>query len=310
MKRLLEYWKDFHRTDDINFLIFSTLLWLLVLFFFNYTIDFEDSIIDSYRGRPIRILWFFLFNGIGYFITLLIVCGPSKLFRKLPLRAWIMIMLGLLILSNDRSLYKYLLWMREVFPLESYRFYLRIFNNIQSLLTVVLPVIIIWRIDRPKEQFGIYGLRVHGVNMKLYFYLFLFMIPIIFLACLLPDIQEYYPTYKRAAGERWAEYMGVSEWIAVILYEIAYVLDFLSVEVLFRGFFVIGLSRFLGKKAIIAMVAIYAMLHFGKPIGEAISSVFGGYILGILAYYSRNIWGGVVLHAGIAVLMEIFAYLL
>jgi len=57
------------------------------------------------------------------------------------------------------------------------------------------------------------------------------------------------------------------------------------------------------------MVAAYAVLHFGKPLGESIGSIFGGYILGIIALYSRNIWGGVFVHGGIALLMEIFAFL-
>jgi hypothetical protein len=57
------------------------------------------------------------------------------------------------------------------------------------------------------------------------------------------------------------------------------------------------------------MAAAYAVLHFGKPMGEAISSVFGGYILGIIALYGRNIWGGVFIHGGIAFLMEVLAFL-
>ncbi len=36
---------------------------------------------------------------------------------------------------------------------------------------------------------------------------------------------------------------------------------------------------------------LYVALHYGKPAGETISSFFGGYILGVLAYQSKNIWG-------------------
>jgi hypothetical protein len=42
--------------------------------------------------------------------------------------------------------------------------------------------------------------------------------------------------------------------------------------------------------------------------GEAISSVFGGYILGILALQKGNITGGIVLHLGVAWMMELFAH--
>jgi hypothetical protein len=57
------------------------------------------------------------------------------------------------------------------------------------------------------------------------------------------------------------------------------------------------------------MVVVYAFLHFGKPAGETISSIFGGYILGILAFQSRNIFGGLIAHLGVAWGMEYFAYL-
>jgi hypothetical protein len=53
---------------------------------------------------------------------------------------------------------------------------------------------------------------------------------------------------------------------------------------------------------------LYCTLHFGKPMGEAVSSVFGGYILGVVAYETRSIWGGVIVHIGIAWMMEIIAF--
>jgi len=42
-------------------------------------------------------------------------------------------------------------------------------------------------------------------------------------------------------------------------------------------------------------------------LGEAISSFFGGFILGVHALEKRNIFGGIVIHVGIAYLMEIAA---
>ncbi len=57
------------------------------------------------------------------------------------------------------------------------------------------------------------------------------------------------------------------------------------------------------------MTATYAVIHFEKPIGETISSVFGGYILGIIALYSCNIWGDIFIHGVTAFVMEIFAFL-
>ena len=38
-------------------------------------------------------------------------------------------------------------------------------------------------------------------------------------------------------------------------------------------------------------------------------SVFGGLVLGIIAYHTRTIWGGVILHLGVAWGMEALAFL-
>ena len=72
---------------------------------------------------------------------------------------------------------------------------------------------------------------------------------------------------------------------------------------------VVALSKFVGREAILPMVAVYCFLHFGKPMSETISSIFGGYILGILAYSSRNIYGGLIAHLGVAWGMEYMAFL-
>jgi len=65
----------------------------------------------------------------------------------------------------------------------------------------------------------------------------------------------------------------------------------------------------LGRGAVLTMVVTYCFLHFGKPLGESISSIFGGFILGVVAYETRSIWGGVILHMGIAWMMDLAAYL-
>jgi hypothetical protein len=74
---------------------------------------------------------------------------------------------------------------------------------------------------------------------------------------------------------------------------------------MFRGALVIGMAALMGRKAILPMVAVYCAIHFGKPLGETISSVFGGFILGALAYQTRHIWGGVIVHILIALSMEV-----
>ena len=104
-------------------------------------------------------------------------------------------------------------------------------------------------------------------------------------------------------------YWQLPEWVSVLIYELAYGWDFLTVEMIYRGFFVISLSALLGRSSVIAMASLYCFLHFGKPELEAVSSIFGGYILGVIALETRSIFGGVILHIGIAWMMEVFGYL-
>ena len=99
------------------------------------------------------------------------------------------------------------------------------------------------------------------------------------------------------------------EWKVKLVFEALYGLDFFNTELFFRGLLVFVFVRFLGPNAIYAIAVTYCVCHFGKPLAEAISSFFGGYILGVIALYSRNIWGGVLVHAGIALLMDFSAML-
>ncbi|NBP70611.1 MAG: CPBP family intramembrane metalloprotease [Cytophagia bacterium] len=131
------------------------------------------------------------------------------------------------------------------------------------------------------------------------------MLPLLLSASFLESFQRQYPMYKSNNAYL---LLNVPEWVTALTYEIAYGLDFITVELLFRGFLVIGMIKILGRNAIVPMAVIYCMLHFGKPMGEAISSIFGGYILGVVAYETRSVWGGIIVHMGIAWLMEIIAY--
>jgi membrane protease YdiL (CAAX protease family) len=72
---------------------------------------------------------------------------------------------------------------------------------------------------------------------------------------------------------------------------------------------ILAFLKILGPKAIIPTAAFYFSIHFGKPIGETISSFFGGVLLGYLSYKTQSIWGGVLVHIGIALLMELGAFI-
>ncbi len=50
----------------------------------------------------------------------------------------------------------------------------------------------------------------------------------------------------------------------------------------------------------------YCMIHFGKTFGETLGAIVFGIMLGTLALRTRSIWGGVLIHLGVAISMDLF----
>ena len=68
-----------------------------------------------------------------------------------------------------------------------------------------------------------------------------------------------------------------------------------------------GLRRALGANAIFVMIVPYCMIHYGKPMPETLGAIGAGLILGTLAMRTRSIWGGVLIHVGVAMTMDVLA---
>jgi membrane protease YdiL (CAAX protease family) len=173
------------------------------------------------------------------------------------------------------------------------------------LFTIIIPILLFYY-WKERDEKHIYGLQSKNFDKKPYIILLLLMIPLIVAASFTKGFQIQYPMYKTSDAHL---YFNVPEWVTTAGYEVAYGFDFVSVEFLFRGFMVIGMMTVLGRGAVLSMAVVYCFLHFGKPAGEAISSIFGGYILGVVAYETKSIWGGIMIHIGIAWSMELTAYL-
>jgi hypothetical protein len=150
------------------------------------------------------------------------------------------------------------------------------------------------------------GLTRQGFNARPYFFLLLFLVPLIALASTQPDFLRFYPKFKNLS---FINGHAHPEWPWKLLYELSYGLDFLSIELFFRGFLVIGLVRWAGPKVILPMAAFYCTVHFGKPLGECVTSFFGGLVLGVLAFRTRSILGGLMVHLGLAWMMELGGWL-
>ena len=215
--------------------------------------------------------------------------------------------LGLFLVSIDSSYYL-LKYIKQLIPhdFSGYGFFYSSISNVMSLFTIMIPLFIIYTIFSYFKP-ELYGLKLNGANLRPYLVLVAIMLPVVFIsAATQEDFTKYYPSYdfNRFNGA------NLPELSKILIFEFCYGFDFISVELMFRGFMVVALSRFVGKDAILPMVACYAFLHFGKPMVETIGSVFGGFGLGILAYKSRNIYGGLIVHLAVAWGMELSAFIL
>jgi hypothetical protein len=149
-----------------------------------------------------------------------------------------------------------------------------------------------------------YGVTVTGFSAKPYIIMLLIMLPLVAAASTQKDFLSMYPRFQDV------EYLLQPDrgWHK-LLYELSYGSDFFSIELFFRGFLILAFAKWAGKDAILPMAIFYCTIHFGKPLGECISSYFGGMILGVVTYHTRTILGGFMVHVGIAWLMELGGYL-
>ena len=106
MKKVLQYLKDY-QCDHFDWKLYLTiLLFCSLCIFFNYKYDFEDSIIDSYNGQPIKWLWMFLFHGLPFFVVSLILFAFDKKKDWLTSKNyWVKFVIGFGLLALDRSFY-------------------------------------------------------------------------------------------------------------------------------------------------------------------------------------------------------------
>jgi membrane protease YdiL (CAAX protease family) len=123
--------------------------------------------------------------------------------------------------------------------------------------------------------------------------------PAIYLASAGEHFQETYPFYRPGPGE------GV--WPNLLQWEVMYAVQFFAVEFLFRGFLVHGLKYRFGAYVIFVMMMPYCMLHFTKPLPEALASIVGAIALGFMSLRTRSIWMGTAIHVTVAWSMDVAA---
>jgi hypothetical protein len=267
-----------------------------------YGFDFTTIYLDPYDNTFVGVFrYLLLFAVVSVPPLLMALQKQSKLLAKETLlKGFAFLFLGFLIFAFRSS---YNEW-RQVLKTaceDLPRYYYK--SGIQLIQGALLfaPVFMIWSVKNKSLSLSQQGFGTG--NIRPYFLLLAGMIPLITAASFSPDFLESYPVFFRIFPQ---EILPTPLPIFPIIgFELAYAFDFIATEYFFRGFMIIGLLHFFGKDIILPIACFYVVIHFGKPLGETLSSFFGGIILGVFAANSRNIWGGILVHIGIAWLMEL-----
>jgi len=306
MLKLYGYFKTYW-TEEVKLpYLLAVMGFLSICIFLEYTYD-VSSVMDSGRYTLAYFFSNIALYSIPVFFSLMAYIyfyKRSDLFKNAMF--WITVLFILCAFALRSYVYQHKDWVTAMNQGVYDPYLIRCSNQVFRASLIFLMVYIFWKLSGHSKNVPFYGFKLKGIDIKPYFLLLVLMVPLIVIASTQADFLHKYPTFKA--------FMPGNTFSPVLLaklgiYEFLYGFDYVAIELFFRGFVLYALSRFLGKGAIIPMAAMYVFIHFGKPMGETISSFFGGMILGVIAYETNSIIGGIIVHCGIAYMMEIGGFL-
>jgi membrane protease YdiL (CAAX protease family) len=167
-------------------------------------------------------------------------------------------------------------------------------SGVRVVTYVVIPMITI--IAMPGERIRDYYISFRGFVRHLWVYalLYLLVLPLVLLVSTQDQFLATYPFYKHSNQS-----LG-----HFLRWELLYAVQFVALEFFFRGYMLQGLRHKFGYGAIFTMVVPYCMVHYPKPLTETLGAIVAGIALGTLAMKTRSIWGGVIIHVGVALTMD------
>lgn len=311
MKQIFGYIKTFYKEEFKWTYGLFVLLFTLLLLYLNYFHPDTKRLHNTLRWKDTAVLYYFsLYAGVFAIAALVQRFFYHKAqwaFLK-DYRFWLIASFGILVWSTRNSLiYYYTYYIGNELPQLTARDQ-TVFRDLFALLKFSLgfiPLFLFWWFkDRGTQP--LYGMHNGKLDLRPYLIMLAIMVPIIAIASQDAGFLRKYP---RSQVMRAIELFNPDHAGYILSYETLYILDFYVIELFFRGFMILAFVRIAGPKVILPTAVFYCVLHFGKPFGEALSSLFGGTLLGIITYYSRSIWGGIIVHMGIALAMEVCAYL-
>lgn len=303
MSVIFKYLQDFYKKEFKPAYFLVVLLLLGIYIYLNYWHAMEVRFAAGGKTGWSRFIGYYLLYFIPFaaaFFLQLLFYGDSNYYSNHWF--WIILFLAPAFFSFRVNFDFHQPFIDNARGGDAHIFWLRCINYVVRVFVVLIPVFILWWLkDRGNQPF--YGTGALK-NFKPYLLMLLIMIPLIILASIQNDFLRMYPR----AGFIGQLNLPAKNWYYFI-YELCYGFDFVSIEFFFRGFLILSLMKICGPHCIIPVACFYCSIHFGKPLGEAISSFWGGLLLGIISYHTQSIWGGLIVHLGIAWLMEAGSWL-
>jgi len=301
MKKIIGYIATYIREDLNKKALTAVMLFVALLTWINYHYNFEDNYIKTDTDSFSRFMKYLAMYALTYGVAWLLVAAFDRKDKRLwSPKLWAMILFGTVCFAGRAWFFREAYHVSSRFSPDYQNIAYKCIANLVGFVFLFIPAFIYWLFADRKEM-PPYGFHAKGVDLKPYFFLILLMVPLLLWAGRQPDFLLVYP---RCYYLHLPDSLPHKSWYT-FLYEVCYSWDYVVTEFFFRGFLILALARFAGPKVILPMCAFYVSIHFDKPLGESISSFFGGYLLGILAYRTRSIYGGVIVHLGIALLMEV-----
>lgn len=161
----------------------------------------------------------------------------------------------------------------------------------------LVPLVLIRTVHGLRPRDIGYATTGLGRHVLVYLGLFALMVPVLLFVSRRPEFLTTYPFVAPARTD-----LGIF-W----RWEIAYLAQFVALESFFRGYLLFVLEKRFQATAVVVMAVPYAMIHLHKPFPEAIGALGAGVLLGLLALRYRSFWGGALLHALVALTMDLLA---
>lgn len=298
MKSITSYIRSYFRETDKRVLSIVSVL-TAVLIGLNYYFQIDENISNRHSFGFSFLSRYFIFLiafGLPYFI--IYKSKPKSNFRQPVFLFLVFFAPAIFALKTSFSIPFNI---ADNYTMNNY--WNHVFYWPVLLLIIITTLFACWRSFDKEQPF--YGTRTKDMVWRPYWMMLIIMLPLIAAASTQPDFLAVYPKLKSITSLSNTEL----SWWHKLLFELSYGSDFISIELFFRGFLILAFVKWAGKDAIVPMACFYCTIHFGKPLGECISSYFGGLLLGIIVYNTRSIWGGLMVHLGIAWLMELGGYI-